>query len=168
MTTLKTPITRYLLAALLLFTFQLPNIECQAKNLETSQQPNHPRGHRGKGKFDPNKHFQRLQAYITKEAGLTQDEAARYFPIFKETREQERKIHQAIRKKIHASQRAGLSEKESEKLLAEIQELSLSEAKLKNANIKKWRKVLSASKVLKVLKAESDFNRQTFREFSKR
>ena len=108
-----------------------------------------------------------LQAYITKEAGLTQDEAARFFPIFKETREQERKIHQAIRKKIHASQRAGLSEKESEKLLAEIQELSLSEAKLKNANIKKWRKVLSASKVLKVLKAESDFNRQTFREFSK-
>ena len=117
--------------------------------------------------FLPQITFQRLQAYITKEAGLTQDEAARFFPIFKETREQERKIHQAIRKKIHASQRVGLSEKESEKLLAEIQELSLSEAKLKNANIKKWRKFLSASKVLKVLKAESDFNRQTFREFSK-
>ena len=167
MTISKTTITRFLLVALLLLPFQQTSVRGSADNSETAQRPNHACNQHRRGKFDPNEHFQRLQAFITKEARLTADEAAKFFHIFKEPREQERKIHQAIGKKIHASQQAGLSEKESEKLLTKIQELSLSEAKLKNANVKKWRKVLSASKVLRVLKAENDFNRKTFREFSK-
>ena len=75
-------------------------------------------------------------------------------------------IDESLSKEI-ARSLSTLSEKECEKLLAEIQQLSLNETKLKNANIKKWRKVLSATKVLMVLKAESEFNRKTFREFSK-
>ena len=164
MTTLKTPITKYLFAALLLFPFQLDNVAAHIETCEIAQRPNHPRG---KGNFDPNKHFQRLRDFIIKEAHLTTEEANKFFPIFKETRDQERKIHQSIGKKIRASQQKDLSEKECEKLLTEIQQLSLEEAKLKNANMKKWRKVLSASKILKILKAEGDFNRKTFREFSK-
>ena len=167
MTTLKTPITKYLLAALFLLPFQLTSVAGHAETVDIGQHPHKSCDQRGRGKLATKEHFQRLQAFITKEARLTADEAARFFPIFKETREQERKVHQAIGQKVRASQQAGLSEKECEKLLAEIQQLSLNETKLKNANIKKWRKVLSASKVLKVLKAESDFNRKTFREFSK-
>lgn len=167
MTISKIIITRFLLVALLLLPFQLTSIRGYADNSETAQHPNHSCNQQRRGKFDPNEHFQKLQAFITKEAHLTADEAAKFFPIFKETREQERKLHQTVGKKIHASQQPGLSDKESEKLLTEIQELTLREAKLKNANVKKWRKVLSASKVLKVLKAESDFNRKTFREFSR-
>lgn len=167
MTISKTTIIRFLLVALLLLPCRLSSVRSYAENRDIAQHPHHSCNQQRKGKFDPNKHFQQLQAFITKEAHLTADEAAKFFPIFKETREQERKLHQTVGKKIHASQQPGLSDKESEKLLTEIQELTLSEAKLKNANVKKWRKVLSASKVLKVLKAESDFNRKTFREFSR-
>ena len=167
MTILKTPITRFLLVALLLFPVQPATIHGFAGNTESDQHPNHSCKQRGKGKFNPEEHFQKLQAFITKAAQLTDDEVARFFPIFKETRENERQFHKTISKKIRASQKAGKSEKESQKLLDEIQELSLQEAKLKNANLKKWRKVLSATKVLMVLKAESEFNRKTFREFSK-
>lgn len=167
MTILKTPITRFLLVALLLLPVQPTTIQGFAGNTESDQHPNHSCKQRGKGKFNPEEHFQKLQAFITKAAQLTDDEVARFFPIFKETREKERKFHQTIGKKIRASQKEGLSESECQKLLAEIQVLSLQETKLKNANLKKWRKVLSASKVLKVLKAESEFNRKTFREFSK-
>lgn len=126
------------------------------------QRPHHKR----RGKFNPKEYFRKMEIFITQEAGLTQDEAKAFFPVFRDTKKKQRQMSRRIHEKMRSINKQPLSERQYDRLLGEIQELHLQEAKLQNESLKKWRKILPASKVLKVLKAENEFCRKTFREMT--
>lgn len=122
--------------------------------------------HRKRGNFDSKEYFRKMEIYITKEVGLTQDEAKAFFPVFRKTKKEQRQLSRRKHEKMRAVGDQPLSERQNDRLLGEIQELHLQEAKLQNECLRKLRKILPASKVLKVIKAENEFSRKTFREMT--
>lgn len=122
---------------------------------------------RRKGNFDPDEYFRKMEEYITAQAGLTAAEAKAFFPVFRETKRRQRELSHKIGKQMKRLSHEQLSDAACDQILAEVQNLHLQEAQLQNSSLREWRKILSARKVLKVLKAEGEFGRKTFREMTK-
>lgn len=122
---------------------------------------------RHKSGFDPEAYFRKMEAYITEQAGLTAAEEKAFFPLFREAKRQQRELSRKIKKQMRRLSQENPNEATCNQILAEVQNLHLQEAQLQNAALREWRKVLSAKKVLKVLKAENEFGRKTFREMTK-
>lgn len=122
---------------------------------------------RHKSGFDPEAYFRKMEAYITEQAGLTAAEERAFFPLFREAKRQQRELSRKIKKQMRRLSQENPNEATCNRILAEVQNLHLQEAQLQNAALREWRKVLSAKKVLKVLKAENEFGRKTFREMTK-
>ena len=122
---------------------------------------------RHKSGFDPEAYFRKMEAYIKEQAGLTAAEGKAFFPMFREAKRQQRELSRKIKKQMRRLSQENPNEATCNQILAEVQNLHLQEAQLQNAALREWRKVLSAKKVLKVLKAENDFGRKTVREMTK-
>ena len=122
---------------------------------------------RHKSGFDPEAYFRKMEAYITEQAGLTAAEEKAFFPLFREAKRQQRELSRKIKKQMRRLSQENPNEATCNRILAEVQNLHLQEAQLQNAALREWRKVLSAKKVLKVLKAENEFGRKTFRKMTK-
>ena len=116
-----------------------------------------------RGHFDPAKFKKDMEDFITKEAGLTPAEAQKFFPVFHQSKME---LRQLSRKIMYASMRIKkekMTEQECDKALVEIATYRKRCAEIQNEAAKEWRKILPASKVLKVYNAEHYFGKNTFR-----
>lgn len=108
-------------------------------------------------KFSPEKFDADMEEYITRKANLTQQEAAKLFPLFKEMHKKQRCIHSRMRElgKAKPSDEAGCAEaiKERDKCNLELKQLE-------QCYHKKMLQVVSASKLYDVIKAETRFYRK--------
>ncbi len=115
--------------------------------------------------FDPVKFEADLEQFIATEAGLTPQESSRFFPVYRE-----------LRKKQHAIMSAGWKNKNldmtSDKACAEairIHDNNDVEIKeLQRAYHNRFLKILPATKVLRIIRAEDKFHRQTFKRAARR
>ena len=131
------------------------NVNCRAELMQMSRQ--------GRGHFDPVKFRKDLEAYITKEAGLTEDEAKKFFPVFHSSKRELRKLSKQVAVASMRIKKENLTEKQCDQILAEIEENRKRCAEIQNEASKEWRKILPASKILKVFNAEHNFGKRTFR-----
>jgi len=115
-----------------------------------------------RGRIDPKELRRRQEAFIIKEAGLTPAEAAYFFPSFRELKQKQRAIRRAIRQSFRRVKRERLSEKECDKLLKEIESLARKDTHLELTYHARWRKKLSASKIILILAADRRFSKQVF------
>lgn len=108
-------------------------------------------------KFSPEKFDAQMQEYITKEAGLDQEEAARLMPIFREMHKKQRSIYQRMRRlgKSKPADEAGCAE-----AIRERDKYNLELKQLEQTYHKKMLQVISASKLYDVIKAETYFYRK--------
>ena len=110
-------------------------------------------------KFDPAKFETELEQFITKEAGLTQQEAAAFFPLYREMRSKQRVYFDEMRKL------RGTDGNDDKKCREAIEKMDKNDLEIKGIQKNyhaKFLKVLPASKVLKAIKAEERFHRNTF------
>lgn len=116
-------------------------------------------------KFDPKQYRQALQQYITAQARLTPQEAARFFPIYDEMRAKQRVIFRSL-----STYRKGKpdSEKECLRVIREHDKNEIEMKRLQQTYHSKFLKVISASKLFEVIKAEESFNRKAFKKVSGR
>lgn len=115
------------------------------------------------GKFDPKKFTEGLHQYITTEAGLTQQEAARFFPIYEEMKSKQRVLFMQLRS-IHRSKPS--SEREARGAITRADQIEVDLKALERSYHAKMLKAVSALKLSKVLKAERKFHKQTFRRMA--
>jgi len=111
-------------------------------------------------KFSPEKFQAELEQYITKEAGLTVQEAAKFFPIYKEMQAKQRVVFDRQRQ-LGWSKPA--DEKGCEKAIRQRDEYDLELKRIQQTYHNKFLSVLSASKLYDVIKAEDRFHRQMLR-----
>ena len=108
-------------------------------------------------KFSPEKFQANLEAYITKEAKLTDEEAKRFFPLYREMHQKQRGIYSRM-------QKVGIGKPADEKkCAAAIQErdkLDIELRQLAQSYHKKMLQVIPASKLYDVINAENGFHRQ--------
>lgn len=116
-------------------------------------------------KFDPAKFEADLQQYIITEAGLCQSETQQFLPVYKEMRGKQKNLHDQMRSYRKTDLK---NEKACEEAIRQQDRIDMEMKELQQAYHQKFMKILPASKVLKVIKAEERFHRQAFKRAAKR
>ena len=115
-------------------------------------------------KFDPERYQRELEAFLTHEACLTKQEAQAFFPLFREMQQKQRAIY--MKKKVF-NKAAFCDNKAAEAVIIAYDEREIAIKKLQQQYHKQFIKVIPATKVLKLIRAEERFNRNMMRNFSR-
>lgn len=113
-------------------------------------------------KFSPEKFQAEMEQFITKEAGLTTEEAAKFFPLFREMQQKQRAIFEKVRKEGFTKP---VDDATCRKLVERRDACELEQKKIQQLYHQKFFSVISPSKVFDVLIAEERFHRRAFRNW---
>lgn len=109
----------------------------------------------------------RKTEYIANEAGLTEEEAIKFFPVFNELNKKKFALHKGHREIIEKikSGKDSISDEEYRKMLEKDADVKLKEAELDKEYSVKLEKVLSPEKIYKAQQAERKFMQQELQRF---
>lgn len=110
------------------------------------------------GKFDPERFTRDQEAFITKHAKLSQQEATAFFPLF---REMQQKARPLFKKQRDLVRKNAQNDSEAMNIINEIDNIDLQLRKLQQQYHKKFCKAISPMKVQCCLRAEEIFKHQT-------
>ncbi|WP_229216610.1 hypothetical protein [Dyadobacter sp. 3J3] len=106
--------------------------------------------------------MQRIQdakiAIITNRLNLTPEQSTGFWPVYNEYSQKRREIHRAQRKIINDKKAEGKTDEQVLNNLKEVQELKQKELDLEKEYQNRFLKVISASQVIELYKAERTFN----------
>lgn len=111
-------------------------------------------------KFSPEKFQADLEQFITQEASLTADEAAKFFPIYREMQSKQRAVYKQMK---DLGKNKPTDEKACRKAVEKRDELELEQKRICQSYHVKFFEVLPASKVYDVIRAENRFHRRALR-----
>lgn len=116
-------------------------------------------------KFSPEKFQADLESYITKEAGLSPQQASDFFPVYREMQTKQRKVFDRMRQmgRIKPS-----TDKECKAQIRQHDDMDLELKQIQQNYHNRFFGILPASKVYDVLKAEDRFYRQSFKGMRQR
>lgn len=107
-------------------------------------------------------------AYITEQLELTTDEAQKFWPIYNAFDENQSELRhekmRAILDRFKPRNVEKLSEKDASNSLAQMEKIEEDLFNLKKKFIKDLQGVISAKKIIKLKKAEEDFNRELLKQ----
>lgn len=116
-------------------------------------------------KFSPEKFQADLEQFITKEAALTPEEAARLFPVYREMGQKTRRLYQQ-------QQQIGKSKPEGDancrEAIEQCDRLDIEMKQLQQQYHRRFMELLSPEKVYRVLRAETRFHRKALRGMGER
>lgn len=111
-------------------------------------------------------------AYITEQLELTTDEAQKFWPIYNAFDENQAELRHEKMRSILDRFKPGnvekLSEKDASNSLAQMEKIEEDLFNLKKKFIKDLQGVISAKKIIKLKKAEEDFNRELLKQMRKK
>jgi Spy/CpxP family protein refolding chaperone len=111
-------------------------------------------------------------AYITEQLDLTKEEAQKFWPIYNAFDDKQAELRhekmRAILDRFEPGNVDKLSEKEASTLLTQMEAVEESLFTLRKKFIKDLQGVLSAKKIVKLKKAEEDFNRTLLKQMKER
>lgn len=116
-----------------------------------------------KQKFSPAKFQAELEAFITKEACLTTNEANAFFPQFREMGKKQRVVYQRMRKLGFEKPK---TEEECKNVIIQRDKMDLELKKIQQQYHNKFFEILPACKVFDVIKAEERFHRRVLKKWS--
>lgn len=118
--------------------------------------------------------FERLEsakiAFLTRELGLTPDEAQKFWPVFNEfsdKRKALKKLERANQESVRANF-ASLNDRDLDAALMKAIEFEQKEVDLKKEYISRFKAVLPVGKVVRLYGAEEKFKREILREMRNR
>ena len=111
-------------------------------------------------------------AFITNELALTSDEATKFWPLFNAFEEKQQEIKKrklkGYLKRVDDGSFDNLSEKEATTMLAQMESTEDELYQLKKKFISNLKGVISPIKILKLKKAEENFNRKLLQQYRDR
>ena len=115
-------------------------------------------------KFSPEKFEADLEAFITREAGLDQQEAAKFFPLLKEMHQKQRVLYARMRKT--SKEKPAVEETAAESIRL-CDKLNIEVRQIEQQYHNKMLKALPAQKVYNAISAENRFHRKMMRGWQK-
>lgn len=112
-------------------------------------------------KFSPEKFQADLEQYITTEAGLTNEEAAKFFLLYREMQQKQRVVYN----KIHELFKLPHDEASCKRAIQRRDQLEIELKQIAQTYHNKFLRVIPASKVIGTIVAEDKFHRRAFRKF---
>lgn len=113
-------------------------------------------------KFSPEKFQADMEQFITKEASLTAEEAAKFFPLYREMQQKQRVVWNQMK---DMGRNKPADETGCKQAVQKRDELELEQRRIIQTYHNKFFKVLPASKVYDVIIAENKFHRFAIRNF---
>ena len=108
-------------------------------------------------------------AYITEQLSLTTEEAQKFWPIYNANEDKQFELrHKKMRAIINKFENGGLeklSDKEATTLIDQIEAIEDELHNSKKAYIRELKTVISAKKIIKLKKAEDEFNKKLLKQF---
>jgi len=120
--------------------------------------------HEGGPRLSPAEFRAKLQEFIIRDAGLTDDEAAKFFPIYFQLQDQKRAINDKSWQLVHQGDVDNLSESQYKQILDGISNNRITIEKLEKEYNYRFHKVVSYKKILRIHRSEIRFNRFLIRE----
>ena len=111
-------------------------------------------------KFDPQRFEADLEQFIATEAGLTAQQAAAFFPVYKEMRDKQRVLFGRMGQYRHVDTS---DDDACAKAIRELDDCEMQIKQLQHQYHLKFMEILPAAKVLKAIRAEERFHRQAFK-----
>ncbi len=99
------------------------------------------------------------QAYIVEKAGLTEQEAAAFFPLYFELQDRKKELNDEAWKLMRQGKDENTSEKQYEEIMEGVYDARISANRLEKTYFEKFKKILSCKKIYLVQKAEMRFHR---------
>lgn len=115
--------------------------------------------------FSPEKFEADLQQFIIQEAGLTQEEACKFFCVYNEMRQKQRVLYERQR---HANKFKPTDDAGCMKSIQERDNIEVELRRLQQNYHNKFFDILSPSKVYDVLKAEDHFHRSMLKQWGRK
>lgn len=110
-------------------------------------------------RLTPEEFRARQQTYITEQAGLTEEEAANFFPIYFELQDRKKQLMDEAWSLIRKGKKTELSEREYEEIMEGVYDARIASDRLDKTYFDKFKKILPFKKIYLVLRAELNFHR---------
>ena len=114
----------------------------------------------------PNQHLSpkefraKQQAFITEKAGLTQEEAAKFFPVYFELQEKKKKLNDESWSLMRQGKDDKTTEAQYEEIVAKVCDNRIAADRLDKSYLDRFKKILSNKKIYLVQRAEMRFHRE--------
>lgn len=119
---------------------------------------------RKKRHFSPEEFQAKQREYITEKAGLTEDEANAFFPLYFELQKKKFELEHNARKDINKKRGEKMSEEQCLKYVNNMADAKIEIAKLEKEYTGKYLKLLPAEKILRIQHAEMSFQRDLMKK----
>ena len=123
--------------------------------------------HRGPGErkhFSPEEFQAKQRAHITEKAGLTTEEADKFFPLYFELQKKRFEMEHEVRKSLGFKPGKEMTDDQCRKFIYNMADVKIEIAKLEKEYIEEYLKVISPCKLNKVEFAEKSFQRELMKK----
>lgn len=115
--------------------------------------------------FSPEEYRKQQQEFLTDKSGLTKDEAEKFFPIYFELQDKKNEINANSRSSINLRENNGhLTDADYTKMIDNLAEAKIQTAKLEKEYLEKFKKIVPASKLIRIQVAETQFGSEIIKE----
>lgn len=115
-------------------------------------------------RFSPAEFRAKQTEFITRDAGLTEDEASKFFPLFFELADKKRDLNDKSWELIRQGKDDNLSEEQYKTIIDALYANRIAIDHLEKSYLPRFRKIITYKKILKVHHAEMRFNRFMIRQ----
>lgn len=129
---------------------------CESAEMERPRDPHNKR-------FDKQKFQNELKRYISARVHLTSAESAAFFPLFFEMKEKLHDFRRRADRMLENAEKNATTEAACNRMLNEYASVRSKELKVEADYTKRFKRILSARKVVQVMTAERMFGREHFR-----
>ena len=107
------------------------------------------------------------KAYITEKAGLTAEEAAKFFPIYFELQDRKKALNDDAWKLLRQGKEENTTEEQYNEIMEGVYEARIAAARLDKTYYERFKKVLPNKKIYLVQRSEVRFNRDLLKGMRK-
>lgn len=115
-------------------------------------------------RLSPEEFRAKQQVYIKDKAGLTQEEADLFFPVYFELQDKKEAINAEFWKSLRRGHKEELTDEQYDALMRELNKSRVSSARLEETYYEKFKKILSAKKIFRVQEAAMSFRRDLLKD----
>ena len=116
--------------------------------------------------FSPEEFQAKQKAYITEKAGLTQEEADSFFPLFFELQKKKFELEHNVRKDFRKNRDEMMTDDECRKFVYQMADTRIEIAKLEREYTDKYLQVIPPCKLRRVQHAEGMFQRDLMKKMT--
>jgi hypothetical protein len=111
-------------------------------------------------KLTPDEFRAKQKAFITQQAGLTDDEAAKFFPVYFELQDRKKQINDNAWNLLRKGKDDNTTETQYGEILEKVYDSRIASDRMEKAYFLRFKKILSYKKLYEVQRAEMRFHRE--------